>query len=138
MIRNQLVELLRERVYALALGYSAQDNADRLAHDPAMKLARAIAHFERSGLTRQVGLRYNQTLSDTPFVPENGPPLCNSTRRQPPDLLVQLRRDPLVRRALLGHGHLEHSGRSLRELLLPQRDLRQMNLVLRCQASNPW
>jgi hypothetical protein len=39
LIRYQLVELLRERLYALALGYSAQDDADRLAHDPAMKLA---------------------------------------------------------------------------------------------------
>ena len=38
-IRYQLVELLRARIYALALGYSAQDDADRLAHDPAMKLA---------------------------------------------------------------------------------------------------
>lgn len=38
-IRYQLVELLRERIYGLALGYSAQDDADRLAHDPAMKLA---------------------------------------------------------------------------------------------------
>ena len=39
MLRYQLVELLRERVYALAMGYSAQDDVDRLAHDPAMKLA---------------------------------------------------------------------------------------------------
>ena len=39
LIRYQLVELLRARIYALALGYSAQDDADRLAHDPAMKLA---------------------------------------------------------------------------------------------------
>ena len=38
-IRYELVELLRERIYALAAGYSAQDDADRLAHDPAMKLA---------------------------------------------------------------------------------------------------
>ena len=38
-IRYELVELLRERVYALALGYATQDDADRLAHDPAMKLA---------------------------------------------------------------------------------------------------
>jgi len=38
-IRYQMVELLRERVYALALGYAAQDDVDRLAHDPAMKLA---------------------------------------------------------------------------------------------------
>ena len=39
LIRYQLVELLRERIYALGLGYAAQDDADRLAHDPAMKLA---------------------------------------------------------------------------------------------------
>ena len=38
-IRYQLVELLRERLYALAQGYSSQDDADRLAHDPAMKMA---------------------------------------------------------------------------------------------------
>lgn len=36
-IRYQLVELLRERIYALALGYSTQDDLDILAHDPAMK-----------------------------------------------------------------------------------------------------
>ncbi|HJT31367.1 MAG TPA: transposase [Pirellulales bacterium] len=39
LIRYQLVELLRERLYALATGYSAQDDADRMAHDPAMKMA---------------------------------------------------------------------------------------------------
>jgi len=38
-IRYELVELVRERLYRLALGYSTQDDADRLAHDPAMKLA---------------------------------------------------------------------------------------------------
>jgi hypothetical protein len=38
-IRYQLVELLRERIYALAAGYSAQDDADRMAHDPVMKMA---------------------------------------------------------------------------------------------------
>jgi len=38
-IRYTLVELLRERLYAFAMGYAAQDDADRLAHDPAMKLA---------------------------------------------------------------------------------------------------
>jgi len=36
-IRYTLVELLRERVYALALGYHTQDDLDILAHDPAMK-----------------------------------------------------------------------------------------------------
>ena len=29
----------RERLYALAQGYDAQDDADELAHDPAMRLA---------------------------------------------------------------------------------------------------
>jgi hypothetical protein len=38
-IRYQLVELLRERSYAMAMGYSAQDDLDRLAHDPAMRMA---------------------------------------------------------------------------------------------------
>ncbi len=37
--RYQLVELLRERLYALAQGYDAQDDVDELAHDPAMRLA---------------------------------------------------------------------------------------------------
>ena len=38
-IRYDAVELLRERLYAMAIGYSTQDDADRLAHDPAFKLA---------------------------------------------------------------------------------------------------
>ena len=38
-IRYTLTELLRERIYALALGYATQDDIDRLAHDPAMRLA---------------------------------------------------------------------------------------------------
>lgn len=38
-IRYRLVELLRERLYALAQGYGAQDDLDRLAHDPALKMA---------------------------------------------------------------------------------------------------
>lgn len=38
-IRYKLVELLRERVYALATGYEAQDDLDRLAHDPALRTA---------------------------------------------------------------------------------------------------
>lgn len=38
-IRYTLTELLRERIYALALGYATQDDVDRLAHDPAFRLA---------------------------------------------------------------------------------------------------
>ena len=38
-IRYELSELLRERLYALTLGYSNQDDLDRLAHDPAMRMA---------------------------------------------------------------------------------------------------
>lgn len=36
-IRYKLVELLRERIYAMSLGYHTQDDLDLLAHDPAMK-----------------------------------------------------------------------------------------------------
>lgn len=36
-IRYTLVELLRERIYALALGYPSQDDLDILAHDPALR-----------------------------------------------------------------------------------------------------
>lgn len=38
-IRYKLVELLRERLYAMALGYESQDDLDRMAHDPALKIA---------------------------------------------------------------------------------------------------
>jgi hypothetical protein len=44
-IRYTLSELLRERVFALALGESAQDDLDRLAHDPALRMAT----WDRSG-----------------------------------------------------------------------------------------
>src|SRR5258708_12474181 len=39
LIRYQLVELLRERLYALAHGYSAQPDADRPPHHPPLKTA---------------------------------------------------------------------------------------------------
>jgi hypothetical protein len=39
LIRYRISELLRERIYGLALGYRAQDDLDRLAHDPAMRMA---------------------------------------------------------------------------------------------------
>jgi hypothetical protein len=38
-IRYTIGELLRERLYAMAQGYTAQDDVDRLAHDPAFKIA---------------------------------------------------------------------------------------------------
>jgi hypothetical protein len=38
-IRYEQVELLRQHVYALALGYAHQDDQDTLAHDPALKLS---------------------------------------------------------------------------------------------------
>lgn len=38
-VRYTAVELLRERIYALALGSENQDDLDRLAHDPAMRMA---------------------------------------------------------------------------------------------------
>ena len=39
LVRYSLVELLRERLYAQSQGYRAQDDLDRLAHDPALKMA---------------------------------------------------------------------------------------------------
>ncbi len=38
-IRYQISELIRERVFAMAIGCSAQDDLDRLAHDPAFRAA---------------------------------------------------------------------------------------------------
>lgn len=38
-VRYTSVELLRERLYALAMGDANQDDVDRLAHDPAMRMA---------------------------------------------------------------------------------------------------
>jgi hypothetical protein len=38
-IRYRLVELLRQRIYGFAQGYRHQDDLDRTAHDPAMRLA---------------------------------------------------------------------------------------------------
>lgn len=38
-VRYTLVELLRERLYVLGQGYAAQDDVDRLAHDPALRMA---------------------------------------------------------------------------------------------------
>jgi hypothetical protein len=38
-VRYTATELLRERIYALALGNEDQDDLDRLAHDPAMRMA---------------------------------------------------------------------------------------------------
>jgi hypothetical protein len=45
LIRYTQIELLRERLYALGWGYAAQDDLDRLCHDPALKLA----VWDRSG-----------------------------------------------------------------------------------------
>ena len=39
LIRYPLGELIRERTFAMATGYSAQDDVDRLAHDPALLAA---------------------------------------------------------------------------------------------------
>lgn len=39
LVRYSVGELVRERVYGLALGYRAQDDLDRLAHDPAFRMA---------------------------------------------------------------------------------------------------
>jgi hypothetical protein len=65
-----MVERLRERVYALALGYSAQDDVDRLAHDPAMKLAawdaRGQTAIDEPQASQPTQSRLLDTLTHTP------------------------------------------------------------------------
>jgi len=39
LVRYLMPELLRERIYTMALGYRAQDDVDRLAHDPALRMS---------------------------------------------------------------------------------------------------
>jgi hypothetical protein len=38
-VRNHLDKLIRERIFARALGYNADDEEDLLAHDPALRIA---------------------------------------------------------------------------------------------------
>jgi len=52
LIRYTLLELLRQRLYALGLGYSAQDDLDRLCHDPALKLAVWDRYGEETAVER--------------------------------------------------------------------------------------
>jgi hypothetical protein len=71
-IRYSLTELLRERLYALAQGYHAQDDLDRLAHDPAFKMA----VWDRPGSqVLDERLASQPTLSGRiPLSAENRPP----------------------------------------------------------------
>lgn len=39
LVRYHIDELLRERIFSRALGYNVEDEADLLAHDPAMRIA---------------------------------------------------------------------------------------------------
>lgn len=77
-IRYLISELLRERIYGLALGYSAQDDLDRLAHDPAMRMA----VWDRPGeqvLDERLASQPTQSrLLDTLTLPGNGEALRES------------------------------------------------------------
>ena len=64
-IRYQLSELLRERIYGLALGYDAQDDVDRLAHDPALRIATWNRPGERVLQERQASQPTQSRLIDT-------------------------------------------------------------------------
>lgn len=68
LIRYHLDELLRERVYSLALGYNADDEVDLLAHDPAMRLATWGRPGERvldeRGASQPTQSRLTDILSD--------------------------------------------------------------------------
>jgi len=65
LIRYGLVELLRSRIYALAQGYRAEDDLDRLAHDPAFR----IGGWDRPGDSvldeRQASQPTHSRLTDT-------------------------------------------------------------------------
>ena len=51
-VRYPMAELLRERIYAIAMGFSRQDDADRLAHDLWFDLAEGIAPLWLALLSR--------------------------------------------------------------------------------------
>ena len=81
-IRYTAIELLRERIYALALGSENQADLDRLAHDPAMRMAT----WDRPGGS------YNGYYRDTVYHPLPRQLLCTRRLRQHP------RRPPLGQR----------------------------------------
>ncbi len=68
MVRYHLDELLRERIYSLALGYRADDEVDYLAHDPAMRIATWGRPGERvldeRGASQPTQSRLTDILSD--------------------------------------------------------------------------
>jgi len=68
LIRYHLDELLRERIYTLALGYNADDEVDFLAHDPAMRMATWGRPGERvldeRGASQPTQSRLTDILSD--------------------------------------------------------------------------
>jgi hypothetical protein len=53
--RYRPMELLRERLCAMAQGCDAQDDVDELAHDPAMRLATWLPARNSSGAARRIG-----------------------------------------------------------------------------------
>jgi hypothetical protein len=65
LIRYTQIELLRERLYALGLGYSAQDDLDRLCHDPALKLAVWDRYGEETAAERLSSQPTQSRLIDT-------------------------------------------------------------------------
>src|SRR2546426_4323562 len=72
MIRYKILELLRERVYALAQGYRPTDDLDILAHDPALRLAAWDRPGVRTLLERLASQPTQSRLTDTlANFPEN-------------------------------------------------------------------
>ena len=67
-IRYTATELLRERIYAFALGSENQDDLDRLAHDPAMRMATWDRPIVVHGA--QQGSSYNGYYRDTVYYPQ--------------------------------------------------------------------
>ena len=69
LVRYHLDELLRERIYSLALGYNTDDEVDYLAHDPAMRMATWGRPGERvldeRGASQPTQSRLTDILSDS-------------------------------------------------------------------------
>ena len=108
LIRYQLVELLRARLYALAQGYSAQDDADRLAHDPAMKLA-AWNRPGQQPLEQRLASQPTQSrlIDMLTLTPGNRAALCDCAGRRLPTSSPRHRRRP--RRTQGDHRHRQLS-----------------------------
>lgn len=70
-IRYTLEELIRERTYAMAMGYTSADDLDRLAHDPALRMAAWNRPGDKVVHERLASQPTQSRLIDTLQIPVN-------------------------------------------------------------------